>query len=102
MHIPHYDFVTSSRLQETTYIASADVILFDGIMAFYQVRPGNLSWRCRNCEELATEIWNPLAPSISGGPAAKRWALHAVTAASAADDDKDDNDGDGDGNGLGV
>lgn len=37
MHIPHYDFVTSSRLPETTFIASADVILFDGIMAFHQV-----------------------------------------------------------------
>ena len=33
--IPQYDFVTSSRTSEPTPVESADVILFDGILAFY-------------------------------------------------------------------
>ncbi len=33
--IPNYDFVTSSRQAEATAVDSADVILFDGILAFY-------------------------------------------------------------------
>ena len=33
--IPNYDFVTSSRQAEDTAVDSADVILFDGILAFY-------------------------------------------------------------------
>ncbi len=33
--IPQYDFVTSSRKSEPTSVESADVILFDGILAFY-------------------------------------------------------------------
>ena len=32
--IPQYDFVTSSRTSEPTPVESADVILFDGILAF--------------------------------------------------------------------
>ena len=33
--IPRYDFVTSSRLPESIPVESADVILFEGILAFY-------------------------------------------------------------------
>lgn len=33
--IPQYDFVTSSRKAQSTSVESADVILFDGILAFY-------------------------------------------------------------------
>lgn len=33
--IPNYDFLTSSRQAEATDVDSADVILFDGILAFY-------------------------------------------------------------------
>ena len=33
--IPRYDFVTSSRLPESIPVDSADVILFEGILAFY-------------------------------------------------------------------
>ncbi|KAK9810102.1 hypothetical protein WJX72_004944 [[Myrmecia] bisecta] len=35
VHIPIYDFVTSSRRAETIPVPRADVILFDGILAFY-------------------------------------------------------------------
>mmetsp|Transcript_48128 Transcript_48128/g.120569 ORF Transcript_48128/g.120569 Transcript_48128/m.120569 type:complete len:173 (-) Transcript_48128:267-785(-) len=34
--IPQYDFVTSARLPQSTHVPFADVILFDGIMAFHQ------------------------------------------------------------------
>lgn len=34
-HIPCYDFVTSSRAAESLAVDSADIILFDGILAFY-------------------------------------------------------------------
>ena len=33
--IPRYDFVTSSRHPESLPVDSADIILFDGILAFY-------------------------------------------------------------------
>lgn len=33
--LPRYDFVTSSRLPASTPVDSADVILFEGILAFY-------------------------------------------------------------------
>ncbi|KAM4021288.1 uridine-cytidine kinase 1 isoform 2-T2 [Anomaloglossus baeobatrachus] len=33
--VPMYDFVTHSRLQETTTVYPADVLLFEGILAFY-------------------------------------------------------------------
>ena len=33
--IPNYDFRTSSRQAQATSVESADVILFDGILAFY-------------------------------------------------------------------
>ncbi|CAL8466668.1 g6204 [Coccomyxa elongata] len=33
--IPQYDFVTSSRKPESVPVQSADVVLFDGILAFY-------------------------------------------------------------------
>ena len=35
MDIPTYDFITSSRLAEVVHVDRADVILFDGILAFY-------------------------------------------------------------------
>ena len=51
--IPNYDFVTSSRQAEDTAVDSADVILFDGILAFYSagtvvlpVFPVGI-WACR-------------------------------------------------------
>jgi uridine kinase len=33
--IPQYDFVTSARHPESVPVQSADVVLFDGILAFY-------------------------------------------------------------------
>jgi uridine kinase len=33
--IPTYDFVTAARGTEYTHVEAADVILFDGILAFY-------------------------------------------------------------------
>lgn len=33
--IPRYDFVTSARHPDSIPVDSADVILFDGILAFY-------------------------------------------------------------------
>ena len=35
MDIPTYDFVTAARCEETTHVDTADIILFDGILAFY-------------------------------------------------------------------
>ncbi|KAF2355855.1 Phosphoribulokinase/uridine kinase [Trinorchestia longiramus] len=35
-HIPNYDFKTNSRLPTTTAIYPADVVLFEGILMFYQ------------------------------------------------------------------
>lgn len=35
VEIPVYDFVTSSRTEHSTRVARADVILFDGILAFH-------------------------------------------------------------------
>jgi hypothetical protein len=37
VEIPQYDFVTSARLPTTTTVQRADVILFDGILAFVRV-----------------------------------------------------------------
>ncbi|XP_066964611.1 uridine-cytidine kinase 2 isoform X3 [Macrobrachium rosenbergii] len=34
--IPNYDFVTNSRLESTTTLYPADVVLFEGILMFYQ------------------------------------------------------------------
>ncbi|KAG7154686.1 uridine-cytidine kinase 2-like isoform X2 [Homarus americanus] len=34
--IPNYDYVTNSRLESTTTIYPADVVLFEGILMFYQ------------------------------------------------------------------
>merc|ERR1711916_4428 len=34
IEMPHYDFVTHQRTEETTHIYGADVILFEGILAF--------------------------------------------------------------------
>lgn len=33
--IPHYDFVTHSRTKETTTIQNVDIVVFEGILAFY-------------------------------------------------------------------
>lgn len=35
MDIPTYDFVTAARCDECTHVDTANVILFDGILAFY-------------------------------------------------------------------
>ena len=35
MRLPRYDFVTSSRRDDSMLISDADVILFDGILIFY-------------------------------------------------------------------
>ncbi|MCL4123710.1 UNVERIFIED_CONTAM: hypothetical protein GTU68_014176 [Idotea baltica] len=39
--IPNYDYVTNSRLESKTTIYPADVVLFEGILLFYQpeIRP---------------------------------------------------------------
>ena len=36
VEIPTYDFVTSARCPDATRVETADVILFDGILAFYE------------------------------------------------------------------
>lgn len=33
--IPTYDFVTAARCEESTHVDAADIILFDGILAFH-------------------------------------------------------------------
>ena len=40
MDIPTYDFITSSRLAKVVHVDRADVILFDGILAFYSKGAG--------------------------------------------------------------
>ncbi|MPC36324.1 Uridine-cytidine kinase 2-A [Portunus trituberculatus] len=40
--IPNYDYVTNSRLESTTTIYPADVVLFEGILMFYQPEIRNL------------------------------------------------------------
>lgn len=35
VEVPTYDFVTHSRLPETTVVYPADVVLFEGILVFY-------------------------------------------------------------------
>jgi pantothenate kinase len=44
--IPQYDFVTSSRRPECTCVEAADVILFDGILAFYSAGAPSSLWSC--------------------------------------------------------
>ena len=39
--IPQYDFATNARKKEVTAVRRADVILFDGILAFYDPGKGN-------------------------------------------------------------
>lgn len=34
IEVPHYDFVTHQRTKETTHVYGADVVLFEGILAF--------------------------------------------------------------------
>ena len=68
--IPQYDFVTSSRTSEPTPVESADVILFDGILAFYsagEILPCAVSPHCqgRDCRSHPLSAQVTLSKGIS-------------------------------------
>lgn len=54
--IPQYDFVTSSRHPESVPVQSADVVLFDGILAFYSAGMAHIL-NCLDMLATTTSAW---------------------------------------------